>query len=194
MTVRKGLGRLRDAGVLEARSNRGRASGSFVRSEAVPAELLVASATSFEAIADALQARRMFEPQVARLAGRRADEDDLQHLRTVLYAQIRAGDDATRVRELDPSFHIGIARSTHNDVVVVMMQTLLQRLELPRNPPTGEDDEARRTVDMHQATIDAIASREPDRIERTMRRHLGMLESAWEAYTGRSMPPWPDAQ
>ena len=191
MTVRRGIAQLRDAGVLESRSQRGRDSGSFVRSEAVPMELLPASVRRFDAIIDALQARRMFEPDVAQLAGRNAEEDDLRGLRQVLYGQIRAGDDVARVRELDPSFHIGIARATHNAVVVVMMQSLLERLELPRNPPAGGAGEAAATVEMHQDTIDAIASRDPPRIAQTMRRHLAMLESAWESYTGHSMPDWP---
>jgi GntR family transcriptional regulator, transcriptional repressor for pyruvate dehydrogenase complex len=193
MTIRKALDQLRDAGVLQSQAGRGRDSGSFVSSEAVPVELLVASPLEFDAIVDALEARRMLEPQIAQMAGARATESDLAHLREILYEQIRAGDDLRRVRELDPSFHIGIARATHNTIVVVLMQTLLERLELTRNPPAERDDEARRTVDMHHETIDAIASRDPIRIESAMRRHLRMLESAWETHTGRSMPDWPPA-
>ncbi|MCW3016603.1 MAG: GntR domain protein [Solirubrobacterales bacterium] len=192
MTVRKGLTRLREAGVLEARSGQGRNSGTFVKSEAVPLELLDSpGGVELDEIADALHARRLLEPQVARLAGESAKAEDLQALRQVLYEQVRAGNDTQRVRELDPSFHIGIARATHNEVVVALVQTLLERLELTRNPPAEDPEEAQRTIDMHQETIDAIASRDPQRIETTMRRHLGMLEGTWEAFTGRAMPPWP---
>jgi GntR family transcriptional repressor for pyruvate dehydrogenase complex len=192
MTVRKGLNRLREAGLIEARSGQGRNSGTFVTSEAVPLELLATPATvAFDQISDALQARRILEPQVAQLAGVAATDEDLRGLRQILYEQIRAGDDVQRVRELDPSFHIGIARATHNEVVVALVQALLERLELSRNPPGGGADEARATIDMHQATIDAIASRDPRRIEATMRSHLGMLEYTWETFTGRAMPPWP---
>jgi GntR family transcriptional repressor for pyruvate dehydrogenase complex len=193
MTVRKGLNRLHEAGLIEARSGQGRNSGTFVTSEAVPLVLLATPATvEFDKISDALQARRILEPQVAQLAGAAANDEDLRGLRQILYEQIRAGDDVQRVRDLDASFHIGIARATHNEVVVALVQALLERLELSRNPPDGDaDDEARATIDMHQATIDAIASRDPRRIESTMRSHLGMLEGRWEAFTGRAMPPWP---
>lgn len=193
MTIRKALDQLREAGVLHSQAGRGRDSGSFVSSEVVPVELLVAAPLEFDTVIDGLEARRMLEPQVAQMAGARATDGDFARLRQILYEQIRAGEDLQRVRDLDPSFHIGIARATHNSVVVVLMQTLLERLELSRNPPPQGDDEARRTVDMHQETIDAIVSRDPHRIEVTMRRHLRMLESAWEAHTGRSMPHWPTA-
>ncbi len=48
MTVRKGLARLREAGLVEARSRQGRNSGVFVTSEAVPLELLAMPAIGFD--------------------------------------------------------------------------------------------------------------------------------------------------
>lgn len=191
-TVRKGLDRLREAGVIEIRSGRGRLSGTFVRSEAVPTELLSVDAAPFEAIVDVLLARRILEPQVAQLAGRVADETDLQSLRQVLYEQIRAGGDAQRVRDLDPSFHIAMARATHNEIVVALEQTLLERLQLPRLGTPPSPTEAEDTVAIHQATLDAIASRDPTRIAHAMHNHLRQLETAWELHTGRQMPAWED--
>ena len=193
-TVRKGLRRLREVGLVESRSGRGRLSGTFVASELVPPELLVTpEAVSFDEIADVLLARRELEVNVALLASELATEQDIRRIRAVLYEQIAARDDVLRVRQLDPSFHLAIARATHNDVIVTLMQTLLRRLEVSRHPPmrTGE---ARSTIEMHEVTIDAIISREPDRVRRTMRGHLEVLEHVWEATTGRQMPPWREAQ
>jgi GntR family transcriptional repressor for pyruvate dehydrogenase complex len=191
-TVRKGLERLRETGVIEVRTGRGRLSGTFVRSEAVPTDLVPVDHVAFEAIADVLSARRLLEPNIAQLAGQTATERDLDGLRQVLYKQIRAGEDAQRIRELDPSFHIALARATHNDAVVALEQTLLERLQLSRIGPKPTAAEPRETIILHQQTIDAIASRDPVRIAVTMRRHLRMLEQAWEAHTGRQMPAWPE--
>lgn len=189
-TVRKGLSRLRELGLVESRSGRGRLSGTFVASELVPPELLaLPQAVSFDEISDVLLARREIEVNVAVLASELATEQDIRRMREVLYEQIAARDDVIRVRQLDPSFHLAIARATHNDVIVALMQTLLRRLEVSRNPPAPQG-EARSTIEMHEATIDAIISRDPARVRRTMREHLEVLERIWEATTGRRMPAW----
>lgn len=191
-TVRKGLGRLRELGLVESRSGQGRHSGTFVVSEVVPLELLAApEAASFDEIADVLQARRVLEVNVAVAASQSATDEDLRRLRGILYEQVAAGEDIVRVRQLDPSFHLAIARATHNDVIVALVQTLLTRLEVSRYPPAPAG-EARSTVEIHEATIDAIMSRDPVRVRETMRRHLTVLERIWETTTGREMPPWPD--
>ncbi|MHB1467816.1 MAG: FadR/GntR family transcriptional regulator [Solirubrobacteraceae bacterium] len=189
-TVRKGLGRLRELGLVESRSGRGRLSGTFVVSELVPPELLgTPQPVSFDEISDVLIARREVEVNVALLASEVAGDEDIRRMREVLYEQIAAREDVLRVRQLDPSFHLAIARATHNDVVVALMQMLLRRLEVSRYPP-APPGEAHSTVEMHEATIDAIISRDEARVRRTMREHLEVLEHIWEATTGRQMPPW----
>ncbi len=191
-TVRRAYHRLAQAGLLEIRARQGRQSGTFVHSEVVPAELLRVPppAVPFERIADALVARRVLEPAIAALAGTAATAEDLLDLRRILAEQQRAGDDVDRIRRLDPAFHLAIARATHNEVMVELMQTLLERLELTRDPPRDDPGEAARTIEVHRETIDAIASRDDARIRATMRDHLRILERVWEETTGGRLPPW----
>jgi GntR family transcriptional repressor for pyruvate dehydrogenase complex len=188
-TLRKGIRVLADAGVLEIRSGAGRRSGTVVRSELVPAELLGRAAAPIGEISGVLQARRLFEPRVAQLAGFAATEDDLGEIAQVLEQQREAAaeGDVDRVRGLDPSFHLAIARATHNETVVALMQTLLQRLDLPRRPTVAEG-EAEWTVEIHERTLAAIAGRDPYRIEVTMDEHLRMLERSWQHDNGRRLP------
>lgn len=188
-TLRKGIRVLADAGVLEIRSGAGRRSGTVVRSELVPAELLGRVAAPLGEISGVLQARRLFEPRVAQLAGFAATEEDLGEIAQVLEQQREAAKegDVDRVRGLDPSFHLAIARATHNETVVALMQTLLQRLDLPRRP-TVAAGEADWTVEIHERTLAAIAGRDPYRIEMTMDEHLRMLERSWQEESGRQLP------
>lgn len=188
-TLRKGIRVLADAGVLEIRSGKGRRSGTIVRSELVPAELLRQPTVPIGEISGVLQARRLFEPRVAQLAGFAATDDDLAELSAVIDQQRDAADvgDVDRVRRLDPSFHLAIARGTHNETVVVLMQALLQRLESVRQP-TIEEGEAEATVAIHERTLAAIAGRDPYRIEVTMDDHLRMLERSWQHDSGANLP------
>jgi DNA-binding FadR family transcriptional regulator len=188
-TLRKGIRVLADAGVLEIHSGVGSRSGTVVRSELVPAELLGRPAPPIAEISGVLQARRLLEPRVAQLAGFAATEDDLAAIAEVIRRQREAAEagDVDGVRQLDPSFHLAIARATHNETVVVLMETLLQRLDLPRQPAIVEG-EAEWTVEIHERTLAAIAGRDPFRIEVTMDEHLGMLERSWQHDSGASLP------
>lgn len=188
-TLRKGIRILADAGVLEIRSGVGSRSGTVVRSELVPPELLGRPAPPIAEISGVLQARRLLEPRVAQLAGFAATEDDLDEMAQVIQRQREAAEagDVDGVRQLDPSFHLAIARATHNETVVVLMQTLLQRLNLPRQPTVAEG-EAEWTVEIHERTLAAIAGRDPFRIEVTMDEHLRMLERSWQHDSGANLP------
>jgi GntR family transcriptional regulator, transcriptional repressor for pyruvate dehydrogenase complex len=186
-TVRKASQVLADAAVLEIRSGRGSSSGIYVRSDVVPSSLAAsAEELPLEEIAGVLEARRLFEPRVAQLAGFLATSDDLDELERIIEAQREVADDTMRVRGLDPSFHLAIARATHNVTLVGLMQTLQQRLKLARHPlPLA--DEARVTIEIHERTVQAIATRDPDLIETTMLEHLGVPEEAWRNQTGRDV-------
>jgi GntR family transcriptional repressor for pyruvate dehydrogenase complex len=188
-TLRKGIRVLADAGVLEIRSGEGSKSGTVVRSELVPSELLGRPAPPIAEISGVLQARRLLEPRVAQLAGFAATEDDLEEIADVIRRQREAAEagDVDGVRRLDPSFHLAIARATHNETVVLLMQTLLQRLDLPRQP-TVVEGEGEWTIEIHERTLAAIAGRDPFRIEVTMDEHLGMLERSWQHDSGASLP------
>jgi len=186
-TVRKASQVLADAAVLEIRSGRGSNSGIYVRSDVVPAGLAASGEElPIEEIAGVLEARRLFEPRVAQLAGFLATPEDLGELDRIIDAQRQVADDTMQVRGLDASFHLAIARATHNVTLIGLMQTLQQRLKLARHPlPLSE--EAQVTIEMHERTAGAIATRDPDLIETTMLEHLAILEEAWRRQTGREI-------
>lgn len=186
-TVRKASKVLADAAVLEIRSGDGPNSGIYVRSDVVPASLAAsAEELPLEEIAGVLEARRLFEPRVAQLAGFLATPDDLAELDRIIDAQRDVANDTMSVRRLDASFHLAIARATHNATLVALMQTLQQRLKLARHP-LPVVDEGRLTIEIHERTAHAIATRDPDLIETTMLEHLAVLEEAWRLQTGREV-------
>ena len=187
-TVRKAVRTLVDAGVLEVTSGRGSRSGIHVRSDLIPPDLLHGPARlPIGEISGVLEARRLFEPRVAQLAGLLATEDDFAELQGVVDLQREVAADPQRVRNLDAPFHLALARATHNATVVALMQTLFQRLEVAKRFAI-EPGEAERAIDIHERTLAALVTRDLDAIERVMDEHLAILERAWARESGRALP------
>ena len=135
-----------DAGVLEVTSGRGSRSGIHVRSDLIPPELSAGPASlPIGEISGVLEARRLFEPRVAQLAGLLATEDDFAELQGVIDLQRELAAEPQRVRELDAPFHLALARATHNATVVALMHTLFERLEVAKRFAI-ERGEAERTI------------------------------------------------
>jgi DNA-binding FadR family transcriptional regulator len=187
-TVRKAVRTLSEAGVVEVTSGKGSMSGIHVRSDLIPPELLHGPArVPIGEISGVLEARRLFEPRVAQLAGLLATEEDFAALQEIIDTQRELADDPQRVRELDAPFHLALARATHNATVVALMQTLFQRLEVAKRFAI-EPGEAERAIEIHERTLSALMGRDPGAIEVAMDEHLSILERAWERESGRALP------
>ena len=184
-TLREAIRVLVDAGVLEVR--RGPTGGMFVRSETVPPDVLSAEglALRMSEVAGVLEARRMLEPRVARLAALYATERDFEDMAEAFEALRSAGSDDQRLQQVHTRFHLIMARATQNDTVVDMVRVLFQRLDNARQliQPLGGDADL--AIELHERTLRAVMAGNAADIEAVMDDHLAQLERAWEVETGR---------
>lgn len=183
-TLREAVHLLAREGVL--RIEPGAAGGIFVKSDRVPADLVQARVnTRVTEVAHVLEARRVFEPEVAQVAGVVATEDDFRRMRKTIDDQYRSLGNRNRLNQYEERFHISMARSTGNPMIVNLMQTLLGSLSIAWDigKRLPRDDEA--GIAMHERTLDALMSRDPQAIDHAMDEHLGLLEHLWEDETGR---------
>lgn len=189
-SVRKAIRALAEAEVVAIESGRGAASGSYIVSNLVPVDLIdpTRELPSFSDVARVLEARRLFEPPVALFASIRMDDRDYDAIHEVLEMQ-RHADDLEGIRSLDTRFHLAIAEATHNSIVRQQMESLTQELEIARHvvPAHSSEQEAQETIEIHAETLEAISSRDPERISEVMSRHLSMMEQAWERASGRKL-------
>lgn len=189
-TARNAIKILAHAGVLTVISGQGAGSGARIVSNDVPFDLIGGDRPQpdFREVASVLEARRLIEPNVAVLAGFKMIDEDYDAMHEVIELQKAAGD-LEGVRSLDIRFHLAIANAAHNRVVSALMQDLMQRLDIARHVVSiDSESEARETIDVHERTLEAILSRDPDRIERVMDEHLSMMEKAWERASERALP------
>lgn len=189
-TARNAIKALVDAGVVTVISGQGAGSGARVLSNYVPLYLVGGDRPQpdFREVASVLEARRMIEPNVAVLAGFKMIDEDYDAMREVIELQ-KAAPDLEGNRSLDIRFHLAIAAAAHNPVITALMQDLMQRLDVARHVVSvNSKTEARATIDIHERTLEAILSRDPERIEQVMDEHLSMLEDAWELASSRTLP------
>jgi DNA-binding FadR family transcriptional regulator len=178
-TLREALKVLARAGVVEIRP--GPTGGTFVVSDTIPASLGVRTESRVAEIPAVLEARRMFEPAVARLAARHATADDIASLRRIVALQRESSDDWPRVTQLDIRFHREIARIARNPVISTMMNTLSRQLEIARATRVSAPLSVDAAINANAETVEAIAAGDERELDAVMDRHLRLLEDAWTA-------------
>jgi GntR family transcriptional repressor for pyruvate dehydrogenase complex len=159
-----------------------------VRSDVVPLGLIERpSDLKISEISAVLEARRLFEPAVAQLAGLYALEEDFEIIQSILGRQRDARRDRVRFIQLDIRFHLAIAAAAHNPIVVEQMRNLLHRLQVARELAIRDPHEPKHALELHERTLAAIMTRLPHEISEAMDEHLSYLERIWEEAHGRPL-------
>ena len=183
-TLREAVKVLVDAGMLEVR--RGPGGGMFVASDVVPVDLVRrASELRLSEAQAVLEARRLIEPQVARLAHERASEEDLaalEHTIEVMRTIERRGyrpDDEDRFLQLDVQFHLALARAAGNPTLETLLRIVFRQLEILRDMAMHTPAIPDWVIDVHERTLEAVRSGEG--IDEVMDEHLGQLEETLQS-------------
>jgi DNA-binding FadR family transcriptional regulator len=183
-TIREAIKTLAEAGIVEVVPGPG--GGMSVRSEMVPTDLTFHVETHITELSDVLEARRLIEPRVAQLAGIYAEREDFEELERIAMLQREHAVDRERYLTLESRFHLTMARVARNTVLYDTMKNIFGRaiIAFDLGLETGPAGTAY-PLDIHQRTLDALRTRDPDAIEEIMDEHLSYSEDAWEAQGGR---------
>lgn len=138
---------------------------------------------------DAVELRRMLEPQIARFAAQRRTESELQALRDILKEMDASLGDIPRWIEADLAFHAQIAAMSHNALVALQMQGLepVVREMMGRFNDRAARKRAdwRQTYDRHVRVAEAIESGNAEAAEQAMRDHFRAADAAIAEIFGR---------
>ena len=121
--IREAVGSLEARGVLEVRA------GSGLRLVSVDASSVAESLRFFVRTSDVLdyskvdEVRAMIETHVAELAAERASESDVSSIRYWADKQETCGDDLEAAAQCDLEFHRAIARTTGNELYLVLLDS-----------------------------------------------------------------------
>lgn len=182
-TLREAMRMLLEANVIGVKSRR---AGTYVLTDRVPRELIASRRSrALDEIASVLQARRIVETQVAKLAGRVATDDELDALARTIELQRNSEHDHDRMLQLDQRFHLQLARASHNPVLLDIVRSLLRRSAVALDMSPRMPGDAEHEIAIHERTFRALESRDQDAIDEAMDEHMGYVEQLVASELGR---------
>jgi GntR family transcriptional repressor for pyruvate dehydrogenase complex len=137
---------------------------------------LWSSPVSFEKVHEV---REMLEVQAARLAAGRAGEEDLARMRESLARLADRLPDVEAAATEDVEFHRHVARSTQNDLMLVLHDCLGSTLvQIRRQAMTQSTRAGADALAAHTAIFKAIAAHDADGAAEAMHFHLSQVRGA----------------
>ena len=185
--IREAVRALAAKGVIDVRT------GSGLRVSAVDAAAVSESMSLYLRGSESVdypkvhEVRAMLELQTAGLAAERASDEDIAELTEILMRMAAELDDVEAASLHDVEFHRAIARATHNELYLLLLDSLGQALiEIRReNIAAGSGPDA---LDSHRRILQAIAAREPEAARAEMLSHLENVEQYWEKRSAKRGP------
>jgi GntR family transcriptional regulator, transcriptional repressor for pyruvate dehydrogenase complex len=198
--VREAIHELALKGLVLRRQGRGTIVRTPYRSEFTGAIVGYMAGKERE-ILELLDFREALEPPIAARAAERATAKDIQRLQQFEEA-LKAESEPERAADLDASFHHAIALATRNDVLVKLVETSMEVLNLTRLRNLQTPARRRLSHEAHHAIFEAIRVGDAIGSERAMTEHIRGLaafvvqENAalpggarrWSAESGKGAP------
>ena len=177
-SLREALRILEVAGVVESRQG----DGTFVREGpglGLLSPLAVIFGASGDLVGDLLEVRMIVEPQIAARAAVRATADEIAEMNAAVAAMASLLDRegvALEALEHDRAFHRAVARASHNEVAVRVIELINQTLQEVRRHFVASTERLRRAHERHLEILAAIEARDAPGASAAMIRHLTEIE------------------
>jgi GntR family transcriptional regulator, transcriptional repressor for pyruvate dehydrogenase complex len=184
---RDALRTLEALGVVEIRMGKG--GGARIArgnpqlfAEALAVQLILTGVSAGEI----LDAQRAIEALAAELAAENATAADHAELRRLLAEAESVIDDVPAFTRLGRSFHLAIARASHNRVLVAQLISL-EHVAWPAHNRTLTPEVARRILAVHCELAGLIEMRDPSGARRLMDDHVKMIRARRVAEHGEGV-------
>ncbi|MEK9671768.1 MAG: GntR family transcriptional regulator [Rhodospirillaceae bacterium] len=122
--------------------------------------------------------RRVLEGGAARLAAQHASVPELAHMEECMEKASPASNNPEQMADANRRFHDALFQAAHNRYLLKSAAALRDALSLLKGTTYAFPDRAQAAHEEHQALMEAIKEREPEKAERLARRHIGRAEKA----------------
>ncbi|MDX6591086.1 MAG: hypothetical protein QOJ13_282 [Gaiellales bacterium] len=127
------------------------------------------------------EVRRVLEVAAAGLAAERATPADLEGIDETHERFSKESSDLESSVRLDIEFHRAVAAATHNELFLVLHDSIGEMLvEVRRRNLSRGPAERGLVVEMHRKIRDGIAAHDPEAAQQAMRDHLGHVQATWK--------------
>lgn len=131
------------------------------------------------------EVRLLIEPHAAQVAAREISSKEMRELRDCYNEYLKAmeaGDMQSAV-SCDSSFHLKVAKASHNRTLEVLMKTMAQSLNEGWITSLNTPGRLEHTIEEHERIMAAIEGHDGEAAGEAMRRHLRTALRDIEAYT-----------
>ena len=170
--VREALAALEILGIVDVRPG----SGTYLRgsaSELLPQTLSWGMMLGEPRTRELIEVRGELEIYAARLAADRMTDEALDRLRGHLEVMERTVDDLSAFIEADVLFHLEIALSTDNRVLLDLLQSIRSLLRVWAERALQDPRQARDALDEHTKVYQALRARDAGAAADAMADHMG---------------------
>ncbi|SEF15815.1 transcriptional regulator, GntR family [Rhizobiales bacterium GAS191] len=195
-TVREAVKLLVAANILTVKPGAG--GGTFVSSEIVPLDFIVATPDMRPGeIDEAIEVRRLILPWVVQIASQYAEDEDFDRMREAIAFGRQAlpplettegtSEHINSIIIATMRFDLALAQATRNSLVVRLMELLLNWVEPLRYKTLRTRADLCLSLELVEKMMEAIETSDPYQIAEITERRLSILEKALEQITGRRL-------
>jgi GntR family transcriptional regulator, transcriptional repressor for pyruvate dehydrogenase complex len=161
--LREALRRLHARGMIEVRKGSGMVISEITTEDAINSLNLYYD-LKFDSglISQIIEVRRLFEPEIARLASTNRTEADLELLRENIKDLINCDPDNTQMEvDMINRFHMNLSKATGNPIILVTMEPVYSLLPRMRNLIYGNiEGEKEFTLRLQQLILEAVENKD----------------------------------
>jgi len=129
--------------------------------------------------------RRLLETEIAGLAAARRTSEDLEKLEANLEHLLQIQGDRELFAKNDVAFHIALAEATHNELFVVLLDSLSDVMLKVRETGFSTPGAAAHAIDYHRRIYEQVKAGNVEEARRVMSQHLDRSEQIFR--TGQSL-------
>jgi GntR family transcriptional repressor for pyruvate dehydrogenase complex len=118
------------------------------------------------------QVRHMLEVEIAGLAAMQATEEDIAELNTVLAEMESVTDIPESFAAKDADFHRGLAKTTHNPLLIILLDSIRDLMQEVRLLVTRHPDLRKKVMPDHREILKRVAARDLEGARQAMEEHL----------------------
>ncbi len=169
-SVREGIRTLESLGLVKIKSGDGTYIASSFQTLLSPLTSVILQQK--DVLLDIFEAREIIEPEMAALAAKRADPEEIDQMTAILDQQARQIAAGGTGMEEDSAFHSMVAQAAKNKVILKLNDSIVGSLRETRERSLQTHGRPARSLAGHRKILEAIRAKNPARARRAMLEHL----------------------
>jgi GntR family transcriptional regulator, transcriptional repressor for pyruvate dehydrogenase complex len=171
--LREAVRMLATKGLLEPRRGVGTVVRQVTSSQITESlSILISNHSPKEALDKIDQVRRILEVAIARLAAEAANDADIAILNQILAKMDADVEDRAGFNVLDNEFHNALAATTHNPILIILLNSIQGLLSEIRRMVENDPDLVTTVLRDHHRIAEQVAQHNPAGAAEAMTRHL----------------------